>query len=172
MPKDRLSRTGFTLVELLVVISIIAILSTIGMAVFTGIQAKARDERRRADLRGIVAALEIYRNQNGRYPDVINTNSNINGRGGWGDSDLDMVYMQGMSSFFINGSLPIDPINNATYHYSYFRYTPSFTDYGCSSRYYYVIGISKFENSPKDSNWKCSGRDWSSNFDMSVGDYE
>lgn len=53
------NKKGFTLVELLVVITIIAILSVIGITVFTGVQKNARDARRRADIESISKAFEI-----------------------------------------------------------------------------------------------------------------
>lgn len=52
---------GFTLVELLVVVAIIAILSTIGLTIFTSAQANARDARRKADIEAIANALETTR---------------------------------------------------------------------------------------------------------------
>lgn len=52
---------GFTLVELLVVVAIIAILSVIGLTVFTGAQANARDARRKADIDAIANAIETTR---------------------------------------------------------------------------------------------------------------
>lgn len=57
---------GFTIVELLVVVSIIAILAVIGFVVFTGIQRNARDARRRADIDAIAKAMEANY-QNGPY---------------------------------------------------------------------------------------------------------
>ncbi len=65
MPK---SAKGFTLVELLVVISLIAILSTIGVAVYSGVQKQARISKRVQDLKSIQAALEIYFQTNKTYP--------------------------------------------------------------------------------------------------------
>ena len=58
LPKSIQNPKGFTLVELLVVISIIAILSIIGITLFTSAQKNARDGRRRADIESIAAALE------------------------------------------------------------------------------------------------------------------
>lgn len=52
------SNKGFTLVELLVVVAIIAILSVIGLTIFTNAQSNARDARRRVDIDAISKALE------------------------------------------------------------------------------------------------------------------
>lgn len=65
LPKSFKNPAGFTLVELLVVISIIAILSVIGMTVFSGVQKNARDARRRGDIDAISKALEVNKKDTG-----------------------------------------------------------------------------------------------------------
>lgn len=58
---------GFTLVELLVVISIIGLLSTLAMIAFNNARAKSRDAQRVANLRAVANAQELYYNINRRY---------------------------------------------------------------------------------------------------------
>ena len=53
-------KRGFTLIELLVAMSIIAFLGSVGLSMFTVSQKKARDARRRVDLREIQSAMEQY----------------------------------------------------------------------------------------------------------------
>ncbi len=61
---------GFTLIELLVVIAIIGVLSSLLMANFIGIRQRARDGQRKSDIRQIQSAVELYRADNGLYPDT------------------------------------------------------------------------------------------------------
>lgn len=59
---------GFTLVELLVVVSIIAVLSVMGIVVLGNVQKGARDARRKADIQAISKALEVnYNDASGQY---------------------------------------------------------------------------------------------------------
>lgn len=59
---------GFSLVELLIVVTIIAVLGAIGMAVFGGLQKGARDARREADIDAIGKAMEVhYNDASGQY---------------------------------------------------------------------------------------------------------
>lgn len=63
---------AFTLVELLVVITIIAILSAVAYVAVGGQTVKARNSRRAQDLSTIQSALEIYAIENdSKYPDNL-----------------------------------------------------------------------------------------------------
>lgn len=59
---------GFTLIELMVVITIIGLLATTVLASMQNSRVAARDAQRVQEARQLVTALELYRNQNGRYP--------------------------------------------------------------------------------------------------------
>lgn len=71
---------GFTLVELIVVVSIIGILASVAVPMYTGQTAKAKTKAALADMKNIKAALELYYNDeqggNGRYPLASNTDNN------------------------------------------------------------------------------------------------
>ncbi len=62
------SARGFTLPELLVVISIIGTLSTIGVVSFSSARAHARDAKRASDLKQIQTAVELFFENHGYYP--------------------------------------------------------------------------------------------------------
>jgi prepilin-type N-terminal cleavage/methylation domain-containing protein len=65
---------GFSLVELLVVISIIAILSLIGLSLFSNAQQRSRDAKRKADLKAIQNAMEInYSEVRGCYDTPVDS---------------------------------------------------------------------------------------------------
>lgn len=59
---------GFTLVELLVVISIIGILIGLSAVAYQNAKSSARDTQRKSDLGAIGSSLEIYRTDCGEYP--------------------------------------------------------------------------------------------------------
>lgn len=78
----RTKRLGFTLVELLITISLIAILSTIGFSTFFGSQKRGRDARRQSDLNQYRIALENYASGNGGvYPNNTHNGTSTAGSG-------------------------------------------------------------------------------------------
>ena len=96
---------GFTLLELLVVISLLAILATIIINSFTNTLKKGRDSRRKQDLEEISKALELYNDDNSSYPASLS----------WGNpmSDPDTP-----AKFYMR-KIPQDPSNSGglTYYY-------------------------------------------------------
>ena len=119
--------SGFTLVELLIVMAIIGIIASIGLGGFYSSQAKARDAKRKANLSQIADALELYYNDKAKYP-AAGTGANVGkimgcGAGGttvctWGETAFSntttgTVYMT---------KLPTDPLPD---RYKYYYKTAS-----------------------------------------------
>ncbi len=61
---------GFTIIEMLIVVTIIAMLAGILAPILAEEAENARDGRRAADLRSVAAALAVYVEYNGGYPDT------------------------------------------------------------------------------------------------------
>lgn len=93
--KEELNYSGFTLVEILVVITIISLLAITAIVSFSQIGKQSRDTRRKTDIEQVRTALEIYRNSNiySSYPSDINS----------------LV----TNSYLV--SLPLDPKTNQSY---------------------------------------------------------
>lgn len=68
-------QSGFTIVELLIVIVIIGILAGLVITTFVGIQARGRDSERQTDIKAIQGQLEAYYANNGGYPAIADLNS-------------------------------------------------------------------------------------------------
>ena len=72
------SKKGFSLVELLVVITIIAILSVVAYTAVGGQTVKAKNSRRMQDISTMQQALEIYFAENSSYPDSLDAGDTVN----------------------------------------------------------------------------------------------
>lgn len=74
---------GFTLIEILVVISIIGILVAILTASFNQGRAQSRDRVRMSALKELQLSIELYKAQNGRYPEMGCGTATPGGGGPW-----------------------------------------------------------------------------------------
>ena len=96
-------KKGFTLIELLIVIAIIGILATLGVASLRGALIKGRDAKRKSDIKAIQAALEMYYSDNGEYPEASGRASTVLGA-------LTPQYIK---------EVPQDPIGSGSNLYNY-----------------------------------------------------
>jgi prepilin-type N-terminal cleavage/methylation domain-containing protein len=101
-PSTKSSKLGFTIVELLIVIVIIAVLATIVIITYRSITDRAKFSAEQNDFTSIRAALELYKTDNNdNVPDSSTcVNSNNNYRFGW------CGYAQGTNDSFIPGLYP------------------------------------------------------------------
>ena len=83
------SGTGFTLLELLIVVVIVAILATIALPQFTKTFAKAREAEASSQLSALLAAaFAYYQEKNNKWPDKFaDTSIDVPTGANWGYSD-------------------------------------------------------------------------------------
>lgn len=115
--QNKQNQGGFTLVELLIVIAIIGLLSSIVFASLNNARAKARDTRRLSDLKQIRLALELYYDSTGSYPSYQGACP-----GGWATaSPSEVVCWNDLTTKLkpYLSSLPTEPLGNtySQYHY-------------------------------------------------------
>lgn len=105
-------QSGLSLVEMMVVISIIAVLSGIIYASFEDARKQARDKARMTALKELQLAVELYKAQNGTYPTNCNGGTNTTFYGPGPDSgayeQCEGDYITGLVPDFID-ELPEDP---------------------------------------------------------------
>lgn len=111
-------RNGFTIVELLIVIVVIAVLAAITIVAYNNIQDRARFASMQTDLKSITTALELYKAENGSYPNTIGQSGCTANWCGWDQSTGDN-FITGLSPKYISKipQLPAPYPNNNSYLY-------------------------------------------------------
>ena len=110
----------FALIDLLGVIAIVGLLSSVVLATLSGARAKSRDSKRASDMHQIVLALNLFYSQNGCLP--ISNGSTCLGAGGysqidaasWDYSSQGGGFMTFLQTSGFMSKVPVDPINNMT----------------------------------------------------------
>lgn len=97
-----MKRKGFTLIELIVVIALIAILSAVILISYSGAQKRSHDSKRKADLNAIATAAMAY----------YSSHKSFYGANGSVDITAEPLVSEGFLS-----EMPIDPLGNNYYLY-------------------------------------------------------
>lgn len=184
-------QTGFTIVELLIVIVIIGILASITIVAYNGIQGRARDTQRVQDMQSIVKALELYKTTNGAYPAAVGT-ANASGWEVSHDGTTATNFLSALSTSKTISAVPVDPKNFGVVTstsslapswtvtnnlYFYHRYAAGNGGCDVARGNFYVLGVTRFDtvasgqsasNSP---GFSCPGRNWAQEGAWVTGGY-
>ncbi len=118
-------QAGFTIVEMLIVVTILALLAGVLIPVLNDSAATSRDARRSADLKAVQSALEAYKRVNGDYPTTEGTWSVELGHvANYGDKG----YIKGLVPTFLP-ALPKDPNEKTSFGTEGYSFRSDGTDY-------------------------------------------
>lgn len=178
----RKSKSGFTIVELIVVIVVIAILATITLVVYNGVQARSRDARRKTDIANITKAMELYYSDHGSYPTstgstTINAAWASSVDASWATFETSLTGSQAITA------LPKDPLNvpssgaantgvmMGTTYYSYAIYVNASNYCGSAAGQMYLI-VYRLEYLPKEkfSDGACTTNEFGDTYYTNNGD--
>jgi prepilin-type N-terminal cleavage/methylation domain-containing protein len=138
---------GFTLIELMVVISIIGVLSTVVLSSLSTARVKAYDARRISDLHSIYTAYAIHNTSGGSQL------ANPGCGGGCQISDDDPRFLQELIAENDLASIPHPPDNAAANPYMYY-------DYGPGNSYGFMIVTQLEGRAPQTTPYPGSCRPW------------
>lgn len=121
-------QSGFTIVELLIVIVVIGILAAITVVAYNGIQTRAKDQARISKIKEISKAIEAYYVDNGHYPQAQDANGSESSCGSqtenWGHCDRSRTLSLALAPYMkftpesLSSTAP-DAVGNNYYYTSY-----------------------------------------------------
>ncbi|MBP6993740.1 type II secretion system protein [Candidatus Woesebacteria bacterium] len=100
--------SGFTLVELLIVVVMLALLTVVSGTAYLATMKTVRDGRRKVDLENIRSALEVYKSDNSTYP-VVQTAATKG-------TTLKSILDPSSGKKYL--TMPTDPKNKSDYYYT------------------------------------------------------
>ncbi|GMU74422.1 MAG: hypothetical protein AMXMBFR44_6190 [Candidatus Campbellbacteria bacterium] len=172
---------GFTLIEILVSVSIISLLASVILSATNSARKNARDSKRIASIRELQTGLELYFTTNSSYPDSDNQSlyqAHDAPVGNWdtpedGDFLTELVASKNMQGHVF------DPLADQA-NLRYYKFPAG--AFGCPANRggYYVLGVVDMEVSngrhQLSPGWSCSGFDFGDpnvgGFEFVVGKYE
>ncbi len=176
---------GFTLIEILVSLSIIALLSSVILSAVNSARKNARDSKRIASIRELQTGLELYFATAQIYPDSDNDSSFTVGEGDgfsasfWDTPEDDDFINTLVINKAMSGTV-FDPLASQQANVRYYRFPAG--SYGCPEERgpFYVLGIVDMEASPGrhqlSPGWTCPEFDFGDptegGFEFVVGKYE
>lgn len=125
-------KTGFTMIEMLIIVTIVGIFATLGVVALQSSQTRSRDAERKADLEKIKVALEEYYNDNGCYPP---------------EGTFDSCGSDAMSPYL--AAIPCDPRSGEPYLYEPLA--------GATCSGYRMFGVLEDEDDPAIATLNCDG---------------
>lgn len=137
-----MKKSGFTLIELMVVIAIIAILSGIVLASLSSTRAKSRDSKRIGDISQLQLALELFYEACRQYPATLSTGAS---------NGCPTSPSQVTLGTFID-PIPKDP-KDPTYSYVYSVVPNTYSNYHLGATLEVVTNVDRDKNYTQDSGW-------------------
>lgn len=188
--KRRVKQSGFTIIELLVIIVVIGILAGIGIFAYTDAQKRGRDTKRVANAESIIQAIELYTRDKGEFPEVQESSELWEQSSEQQENFLKVLYDEG----YLSGEPLLDPLNTYQFQYKYYVFED---DFGAPCEQgrggFFVLGVKQLESldqtdednpltqgkvpapSPQSHGWSCSGdsgsRDWQKEYSWVAGGY-
>lgn len=114
--------SGFTLIEILMVIAIIGIISILSIGPIRSAQQRSRDAQRKADINILAQALELYYSENRSLPMAVGNTADCD----YKSTDA-APWIPGLTQRYLPSSngkvLPLDPLkDDSSYFYTYTNY--------------------------------------------------
>lgn len=186
-------RDGFSILELLVAIAIIALVGTLAIVLVKNARDRSRDVKRAGDMSSLEKGIYLYKELTSNWPvpaaygeggfgDCSNWDSTAIDKDGDGQAFLEVLRDQKVMS-----QIPTDPAHSGvcnTYEYRYSRYPNTDTGggldlNGCDSSKgpYFVLGVYNMEtvdpggNYPDSPGFSCSIRNWNTELEWVTGGY-
>lgn len=140
----------------LIAIVFIGCLIMLFLSGFDMVKSKSRDVKRRADIKVLTRALDLYHDKYGKYPDSVNDWQGWNLSIGYNGSSIKFVN-ELKEEGFVDREIK-DPVNDVAYHYRYRKFQAG--EYGCQNSFY-ILQIAGFELATKNNGrGECPELNW------------